>query len=96
MECAWYTDNKMGYDKLHKASHEPLRKRIWQTYKYDCTTHRRQEENRIQKLIIFQVTKTMLIVETKLRKYGSDQITLFDVFILNSNVVILVGDTYNF
>lgn len=38
----------------------------------------------------------MLIVETKLRNYESDQITLFDVFILDSNVVILVGDTYNF
>lgn len=38
----------------------------------------------------------MLIVETKLRKYESDHITLFDVLILNSNVVILVGDTYNF
>lgn len=38
----------------------------------------------------------MLIVETKLRKYESDQITLFAVFVLNSNVVILVGDTYNF
>lgn len=38
----------------------------------------------------------MLIVETKLRKYEGDQITLFDVFILNSNDVILVGDTYNF
>lgn len=36
----------------------------------------------------------MLIVETKLRKYESNQITLFDVFILNSNVVIFVGDTY--
>lgn len=37
----------------------------------------------------------MLIVETKLRKYESDQITLLEVFILNSYVVILVGDTYN-
>lgn len=36
----------------------------------------------------------MLIVKTKLRKYECDQITLFDVFILNSYVVIL-GDTYN-
>lgn len=39
MECAWYTDNTMGYDKLHKASHEPLRNLIRQTNTRKVTQH---------------------------------------------------------